>query len=77
MLRKSHPPDRSGRETIWKENMRLSFFRANIEMGGEGGAALHKTDRDGGLLVGDLSRILSKLFPSSDEAGFHVLKYSP
>ena len=43
-------------------------------MGGEGGAALHKIDRDGGLPVGDLSKVRSKLFPSSDEAGFHVLK---
>ena len=72
MLRKSRPPDRSGRETIWNENTRLSFFRTNIEMGGEGGAALHKIDRDGGLPVGDLSKVRSKLFPSSGEAGFHV-----
>ena len=43
-------------------------------MGGEGGAALHKRDRDGGLPVGDLSKIRSKLFPSSDEAAFHLFK---
>ena len=46
-------------------------------MGGGGGAALHKGDRDGGLLVGDLSGSLFKLPPSSVYLSSHGEMLTP